>query len=287
VIHVFPAGLYLETDAGDVVVIMTGEAALGPLSIQVEDRERHLATVAPGMQVRWSRGAITMAGFAVRFDGTLAWEAHPQWEELRDAFMNAPDLLAWLQGAVLRAAPAGSFADFLGEQPDGAATRLLDAARPRAFSFVASLASAVNGNGPAGLDDVRRTAAALAGLGSGFTPAGDDYMMGAMHSMWTLLSPPLAGWVSTAVAETASPRTTTASAAYLRAAASGSAGEGWHELIRALRQGGAATAEAAVDNLAKVGHTSGADALAGFAQTLEAILSGQAVVLTQAVSELG
>jgi hypothetical protein len=130
----------------------------------------------------------------------------------------------------------------------------------------------VNGNGPAGLDDVRRTAAALAGLGAGFTPAGDDYMMGAMHSMWTLLSPPLAGRVCRAAADAAAPRTTTASAAYLRAAADGAAGELWHEMIDALAHGDARATESALRGLATIGHTSGADALTGYVSGLGALL---------------
>jgi hypothetical protein len=104
----------------------------------------------------------------------------------------------------------------------------------------------------------------LAGLGGGLTPAGDDFLMGALYGLW--LTQPAARarrWAQTMV-DTAVPRTTTLAAAWLRAAAGGEAGVAWHELVDGMIDGDASRVDAALDCILATGHTSGADALAGF-----------------------
>jgi hypothetical protein len=112
-------------------------------------------------------------------------------------------------------------------------------------------------------------AARLAGLGVGSTPAGDDYLMGVCHALWSLgaAEAELAG----ELAAVAAPRTTTASGAWLLAAGRGQTSPAWRALLTALaahRQDGVATAAAAVHAL---GHTSGTYSLYGFLDTLEAL----------------
>jgi len=62
--------------------------------------------------------------------------------------------------------------------------------------------------------------------------------------------------------DAARPKTTRISGAYLDAARRGWAAEPWHALIHALDD--AAAMRTAVRRLARVGETSGADALTGF-----------------------
>src|SRR3972149_1566409 len=50
-----------------------------------------------------------------------------------------------------------------------------------------------------------------------------------------------------------------------RAGAVGAAGMDWHHLVEAWAAGDEAASAAAVNRLCRIGHTSGADALAGFA----------------------
>jgi Protein of unknown function (DUF2877) len=69
----------------------------------------------------------------------------------------------------------------------------------------------------------------------------------------------------------AAPLTTTVSGAYLRAAAAGGASAPWHDLVEALVGEDDGAIEAAVARLTRIGHTSGADALAGFVTGLEAL----------------
>ncbi len=274
VLHVFPAGLYLETSPGDVVVLTSPGTPFGPLSVSVTGLAPYLARVAPESRVRWTGAVITADAVAVHLDRARVWQARPPWEDLRATLTEAPGLVAWLRVELLRRAPSGSLAEILQDPPHSPATRLLEAARSRALDLVTCLTAAADTTDQSAFDDVRRTAAALAGLGPGFTPSGDDYLMGAMNSMWVLLPPRLASSLSMAVAVAASQRTTTASGAYLRAAAAGAAGEGWHDLIQALSRSDPSATQAALRRLTTIGHTSGADALAGFIQVLDALLPG-------------
>ena len=118
----------------------------------------------------------------------------------------------------------------------------------------------------------------LAGLGVGLTPAGDDFLMGVMYGLWVTSFQ--RGLVLSDIevdAETqrivgilvdeAVTRTTTLSRAWLEAAGKGEAGQPWHELVAALSvtsTGSVTTVSQAIDRILSTGHTSGADALAGF-----------------------
>jgi hypothetical protein len=106
----------------------------------------------------------------------------------------------------------------------------------------------------------------LAGLGGGLTPAGDDFLSGAM--LWAWLAYPTPASLGRAIVETAAPRTTTLSAALLRAAAQGECSAPWHALLAALGAeadtGQEARIAAATGEILAHGATSGADTLAGF-----------------------
>ena len=109
---------------------------------------------------------------------------------------------------------------------------------------------------------LRDAAAHLAGLGIGLTPAGDDFLAGIM--LWAWLAYPAPGPLCRALVEAAAPRTTTLSAAFLRAAARGECDANWHQLLAALSTGSAAQLAPAVQQVVAHGATSGADMLAGF-----------------------
>lgn len=93
----------------------------------------------------------------------------------------------------------------------------------------------------------------LAGCGGGLTPTGDDVLLGVMYGLWVWY--PRRDWLAMIV-ETAVPRTTTLSANFIRAAAAGEAVWQWHELVNGRAN--------AVRQILSIGHTSGADAWAGF-----------------------
>ena len=174
--------------------------------------------------------------------------SRPPWEELR-----AVDLTSLLP----RMASAGA--------TDERASRLL--ASPRAATAATALV-----RGLAAEDDraVARATELLAGLGEGLTPAGDDFLVGALHALWALRgegAQPLARLVATVAA----PRTTDLSAAWLESAANGRAAPPWRALIAALAPEGEEGLEGALAEVLATGHTSGAASLAGFLTTLAAL----------------
>ncbi len=109
-------------------------------------------------------------------------------------------------------------------------------------------------------ESLRRGSEQLAGWGPGLTPAGDDYLCGTM--LRARLDHPAGETLCQVVAEAAAPRTTTLSAAWLRAAANGECTAAWHRLLGALV--GRGVLEAALLSVLAHGATSGADTLAGF-----------------------
>ncbi len=102
----------------------------------------------------------------------------------------------------------------------------------------------------------------LLGRGGGLTPAGDDVVVGILYGLWGRRMPNVAPrrreWLAL-VAAAVGGRTTTLSANFIRAAAAGEATEPWHDLALGRPH--------AVERILATGHTSGADAWAGFMRT--------------------
>ena len=71
------------------------------------------------------------------------------------------------------------------------------------------------------------------------------------------------------ITDTAIPLTNRLSASWLAAAARGEAGQPWHTLVDALASGNEPRLKTTIKEIIAVGHTSGADALAGFICALQ------------------
>ncbi|KAA3664173.1 MAG: DUF2877 domain-containing protein, partial [Chloroflexi bacterium] len=103
----------------------------------------------------------------------------------------------------------------------------------------------------------------ISGLGQGLTPAGDDFLVGVLFGLFaTLPAQAVRPWREIVV-ETGTPRTTTLSGAWLKAAARGEAVAAWHEFYEQLMVNDGEW-ETAVNRILDIGHSSGADALSGF-----------------------
>ena len=115
-----------------------------------------------------------------------------------------------------------------------------------------------------------RAANALIGLGPGLTPAGDDFVGGALIALRAAghgeRADRIAAW-ALALAERGTNRI---SRAHLRCAAAGEGHEALYDLLRALNAGEVAIARS-VDALSRVGHSSGLDAAAGALLILELV----------------
>ena len=158
--------------------------------------------------------------------------------------------------------------------------------RLHAFSIEAALrrkgdtpfAQALGGNPPEPLNDlrqalrdcsaqrVRAAVSKIAGLGPGLTPSGDDFLAGLMLSAHAFGYPSrdLVHRLCTIIFETAAPRTTKLSQAFLKAARDGMAHEHWHILLHSLVADDVQAVLSAASRVLAFGETSGLDMLAGF-----------------------
>jgi hypothetical protein len=91
--------------------------------------------------------------------------------------------------------------------------------------------------------------------------------MGGIFAVWILHPFERARLIAAEMANTAAPLTTSLSAELLRSAGRGEAGILWHEFFDALVSEETSAIEFSMSRLLSVGHTSGADALAGFMAT--------------------
>ena len=259
VLAVFEHACDLVAHDSDVVALVTSQVGDGPLNIVVNGGVGLFAQVDLDAPVALEcRGWVTpsllcVGGLEVGLEQAAVWEPRPDWEALRSRRGAIVSRLPLLRTLCLSCALAGSLLALLETpQPDDAP--VLSAAREAAES----LRLGWEGD----LERLREGAAGLAGLGSGLTPAGDDFLTGAM--LWAHLTHPTPAPLCRALVEVAAPRTTTLSAAFLRAAGRGECGAAWHALLAALSAGAEAEIAAAAREVLAHGATSGADSLAGF-----------------------
>jgi hypothetical protein len=274
----FERACILETAAGQLVALVAQEIGDGPLNVVVEPKidpasangafgNDKLATGPtfsgqPDTPARLESIEISVGETTISLKGATVWEPRPAWEQLRIRRQVLTEGLPLVQATALAQAPEGSLLDLLRDAGG------IGANRPRRSMDLPLLYQAHRGAqdlaaGWAG--DRERFGAGmsqLAGLGTGLTPAGDDFLVGVMLRAW-LAHPEPASFCRSALG-IAQPRTTKLSAAFLGAAARGECGAPWHRLLAALEQGPATRLREAVGQVLSSGHSSGADALAGF-----------------------
>ncbi len=165
------------------------------------------------------------------------------------------------------------------------AARSVDAASalsPLAARALPSARALSSGMESGKMDLVRKGAKGLIGLGPGLTPSGDDFLGGCLTAL-RCANYEGGGFETSeldrAAAEIltlAAGRTPLISEALLRRAVEGASAESVHRLLTAILSGtgpaGPGVLESAVRDLARHGHSSGWDALAGVAWGLRSIL---------------
>src|SRR6185369_12904046 len=95
-----------------------------------------------------------------------------------------------------------------------------------------------------------------------------DYILGAILAAWIIHPEEDARVLAGEITSTATPLTTSLSAAWLRSAARGEAAVLWHNFFNSLIAENPSAVEEQIARLLSVGHTSGADAFSGFMSTL-------------------
>lgn len=260
VLAVFERACDLVTPDGVVVALVLPQIGDGPLNVVVDGEAGLFAGIDAGAPVTLDGDRLWVSDLEVDLGRAAMWEPRPDWDTLRSRRAAIVSCLPLVRARCLRYAPGGSLLGLLGApQPTDAPARAI-------FSTARGAAEALREGWAGDFKRLREGAARLAGLGSGLTPAGDDFLTGAMLQAWLAHAAP--DHVCSAVSAMAVSRTTTLSAAFLRAAARGECSAPWHALLAAMGEGlrdeTEAKITAAVLKVLKGGATSGADSLAGF-----------------------
>ncbi len=259
VLAVFEHACDLVAPDGRVMALVTPTVGDGPFNIVVAANAGIFAPVEPDAPAVLYPSHLQIGSLEVALDRATVWEPQPDWPALRDRRPLIEARLPDLSRIALQLAPAGSLlaTASAGRDEPGQLPAQIASAAHRA-------ARALRAGWDGDRDQLRVGARQLAGLGSGLTPAGDDFLTGIM--LWAWLAHPSPSSFCHLLAETAAPRTTTLSAAWLRAAAEGQCSAPWHRLLAMLADGAASAPE--LEPAARLvlahGATSGADTLAGF-----------------------
>ena len=276
-LHIFDHACNLINEHREVLSIVTPQIGNGPFNLVVEGDILFSEHINIQTLVLIHDHQLILGDLMLNTSNVKLWSPHPNWEILHAKRQEILDQLAQLQitnylvcgldTSLAKNAQSCSTTIF---KPTSPITNYREASPGDQFcnSLVSTLSVAL---ATADISTAKTIASQLAGLGAGLTPAGDDFMMGAIYAAWIIHPPEVAGVFAKEIASTAAPLTTSLSAAWLRSAGRGEAGILWHEFFDALASVGRIanpTYETAIqESIAKildVGETSGADALAGF-----------------------
>lgn len=259
VLHVFGGVTNLINQAGDILSLVNPILGAGPFALTLEENIDFQQYVTADSVVAFGETQIYCGDLEIDLTRVTLWEAKPDW-----AALSAPSSrrVSWLvqviENILIEEAPSDSMAQVLLAHQFGAGqSRFFD----RAFQGIDLVRRGLVG---ADKFTLQQGAKQLAGLGIGLTPAGDDFLIGVMHGLWLVRPMEEAQRVSDQIESVSSERTVSISGAWLKAAAAGETGEPWHALLAGFLAEDQAAVEAAVARILPTGHTSGADALAGF-----------------------
>ncbi len=239
---VFEQACNLIDDLGRIIALILPAVGQGPFSISIPGSPGIFEPFSTNQPARANREAVVIGPWRIELADAAIWEPRIDRLEKPLELKLIADILE----------PYTNW-------PNQAEETLLS---QRLLRLTRQLIKAIDQ--PDKPEQLSRAVAKLAGLGPGLTPAGDDYLIGAMAALW------LTGRLGTMelIAATAIPRTSALSAAFLRAAARGQFMEPWHALVEAWQAEDKPAVAAAVARIAVFGASSGADALAGFSHTL-------------------
>jgi hypothetical protein len=273
VLHVFERATYLINDDNGILLLASPPVGMGPFTLLLDERSRPFTDkLRVDDAVQTLQGLLWIGPLSIRVDELTLWRASPDWEAVRHHPAAWAERLPEIQRLLRRDGRRGIFAGFIGGDPFPAGTTMDDQLARQGRSAADDLLAVL------GSDDearIHRAAAGLAGLGIGFTPSGDDFLMGTMFALWATMPADVARrrcrWLSVAAAD----RTTCASTAWLAAAARGEASEPWHRLFGALSADRIGSVRGAARRIIETGHTSGEDALIGFVCAVESLMKGR------------
>jgi len=251
VLSVFEQACNLVNQDNELLALVSSKRGLNPFAAVVISEEAGLFDDIRMPEVRVNEHHLTLGALDVDFTAAQVWSPMPAWSEVRAYFAAHPETLPALWQAARP--PAHSWLEIFHTPASPLSTRAAQGTR-----------YLIEGLHERSMEKSLQGIQLIAGLGSGLTPAGDDFIVGVMLAIWAGLygAEAEAEAFCAPLATAALPRTTLLSGAYLQAAARGECLIHWHALFEALISNADFTPT--LRDLLAVGHTSGADALAGF-----------------------
>ena len=245
-LHLFDQVINLIDADGEIVSVVQPNIRPGPFSLLIGEARPFPSLVAPFAPVAKTQAGLIIGPLEIDCRAAVLWHPIPDWLQLQEKKAAWSGNLAGMQTAVNNH------------------LHNLDTSGPANFTarFADAMAKLVIGKFETDLAAWQTAVTQLAGLGPGFTPAGDDFLVGFLYGLWATRSAEEVVEMAQVVVETAVPRTTQLSAAWLQAAGRGEAVEPWHELVAALLDQSSWSLPVAA--ILQTGATSGASALLGF-----------------------
>jgi hypothetical protein len=243
-------------DESSVVSLVDRRIGNGPFNVVLDGLDTLSICAQTNPTLAFGRDWLCLGELCIDLRQASVWDPCPDWSTLRRGYCKSQPALLVLHDLCARHACDSIFGPLLGiPAVDGGWAKAIPG---RTQSAIHDLGAGWEGD----RSRLRRGAAALAGLGIGLTPSGDDLLAGAMLGAW-LAHPSPRAFCGEVLRASAS-RTTALSAAFLRAAAEGQCSAPWHDLLAALLAGDKTRVEGAGREILRHGATSGADALIGF-----------------------
>jgi hypothetical protein len=239
ILHVFDEVCNLINEKREILSIVNAEIGNGPFNLVIKEPVSFTKHLDVESKILIEDKQLKVGDLIISFAYAQEWNPMPSWEELRKNKKEIINRLSLLQ---------------------------IDIENESILQFANSLSDAIIN---AYIPTIKSISSKLAGLGIGLTPAGDDYLMGAMYAAWMIHSQEVAKKITEEIANIAVPLTTSLSGAWLRSAAKGEAGELWHEFFEALIKD--ENMYLPMSEILSVGETSGSDALSGFFSVLQGV----------------
>jgi len=265
--HVFSSferACNLIDDEGGFIAIVHNTIGNGPFAMVLEDLPLSLEQMLTvGDPVVVNKNSLTVNTTTIDFSGATLWSARLDWDYPKERPHHFQKNIRDLYLTVQNNASDGSLRSMLCPTKDNigyVCTKVSESAQQLYRGIV-------SGN----IQKIYVGAANIAGLGVGLTPAGDDFLIGVMYALWAIFDQKDAARWSRTIADAASSRTTMLSAAMLQASANGHASEHWHALVDVLCKENVTDVTRVCMDILSLGHTSGADMLAGFLLSIDCL----------------
>jgi hypothetical protein len=260
ILNVFESSINLVNSHSGVLSLVSSSIGPGPFSAVVEpvsktndgcfDFRDHIHA---GSKVHATLERLAIDDLRIVNNNSRSWDPRANWEDIKPGQIK--QFLPILTNQILELAPVESLV-----------APILKGIYQAFHHQKAAAAWEQLSNGIKCTDQPKFNEGAvnLAGLGPGLTPAGDDFLMGIIYSLWANGEFKSRKSMIKKIIQLAGKRTTTLSRAWLEAAGCGEAADPWHDLVRGIIRDDLTLVEETIKDILDIGSSSGADALAGF-----------------------